>query len=118
MKKQEANEIKKTQAFKETIGLLINALDKKLEVLRKEDPRADEKEKEEDEAEGHDVQEDGATLDWALSRAREISSCLKDNTPAEIQEQVRLVLLDWPNLNEERYSDIADQIEALYSLFV
>ena len=118
MKKEEANEIKKTQAFKDNIKILIDALDKKLQVLIKEDPRAEEKEKEEDAAEGHDVQEDGSTLSWALSRAREIVLCIKDHKPKEIEEQVRLVLLDWENLNEERYSDIADQIEALYSLFV
>ena len=118
MTKSEANEVKKTSPFYENVKLLIDALDKKLTALRNEDPRRKEKEDEEDEADGHDVQEDGATLDWALSRAREIASCLKDHKPEEIQEQVRLVLLDWEHLSEERYSDIADQIEALYSLFV
>jgi len=110
--------MKKTSAFRETIGLLIEALDKKLTALRDEDPRRDEKEQEVEEADGWDVHEDGAILDGALQRAREIASSLESQSSEEIQERVRIELLDWQNLTEERYSDIADQIEALYSLFV
>ena len=113
MNKSEAAEMKKTSAFQQTICLLIDALDKKLTALRQDDPRAEEKEEEED-----DVIDDGASLDGALQRAREIASSLESQSQSEIQERVRIELLDFENLKEERYVDIADQIEALYSMFV
>jgi len=118
MDKTQACEVKRTSPFKQNVNLLIDALDRKLEVLRQEDPRANEKEREAEEADGWDVHEDGSILDGALQRAREIATSLESQSQAEIQERVRIELLDFENLNEERYSEIADQIEALYSLFI
>jgi len=118
MNKEQTCEVKRTSAFRQNVNLLIDSLDRKLEALRNSDPRAEAKEKEADEVDGHDVHEDGSILDGALQRAREIASSLGDQSQAEIQERVRIELLDWENLSEERYADIADQIEALYSLFV